>query len=137
MHRDLKPTNLMMAAHDPPHAIIIDYGCGTLNATSADHSVGTIVYMAPEVLAIKAGTSIGSKYDSKVDVWGTGLTAYQLFFQEGCSWKNGVGPDEWENIKQKLHQRPGVLSGLLESMLAWARSDRPTAAEVETSEVWL
>ncbi|OAL36618.1 hypothetical protein AYO20_04234 [Fonsecaea nubica] len=137
MHRDLKPTNLMMFAYDPPHAIIIDYGCATLNATSADHSVGTIAYLAPEVLAIKAGTSIGSKYDSMVDLWGMGLTAYRLFFQEGCSWKNGVGPDEWENIKQKLHQRPGVLSRLLESMLAWTPSDRPTAAELEASEVWL
>ncbi|KAK5214804.1 hypothetical protein LTR96_011267 [Exophiala xenobiotica] len=136
MHRDLKPTNLMMVSYDPPHAIIIDYGSATFSATSDHHGVGTIAYLAPEVLAIKAGKSKVARYDRSVDVWAMGLTGYQLFFQEECTWKNGVGPGEWEAIKTKLRGRPGILSRLLESMLAW-ESDRPNAAELKDSEAWL
>lgn len=135
MHRDLKPTNLMIVSYDPLHVIIIDFGCATFSSKSNDHMAGTIAYLAPEVLALKSG-SHKSTYDQKVDIWGMGLTGYQLFFQEPCTWRKGVGMDEWNAIKAKLNERPGILSKTLESMLAWDPADRPSASELEISLAW-
>ena len=136
MHRDLKPTNLMIVSSEPPHAIIIHYGSATFDEESDDHKVGTIAYLAPEVLALKYDKKNDLKYNRNVDIWAMGLIGYQLFFQEACTWQSGVDRTEWEQIKTKLRERPGMLSKTLESMLAWKSLDRPSATELETSPAW-
>jgi serine/threonine protein kinase len=136
MHRDLKPGNLMIVAYHLVHAIVIDFGSATSSRKSREHNVGTIAYLAPEVLALKAGKDDGPDYGQSVDIWGMGLVGYQLIFKQACTWRNGVKPGDWENTKAVLHGRPGVRSRLLESMLAWEPSARPTAAQIEISPAW-
>ena len=84
MHRDLKPQNLGLKSVNPPGALIFDFGHATFEKSSTDHTKGTIWYLAPEVLALKCGTSHVA-YDSAVDVWAMGLSLYQLICW-GADW---------------------------------------------------
>ena len=138
MHRDIKPTNLMMVSYHPVHAIIIDYGSATFDESSLDHYCGTIAYLAPEVLRLKyaEGKDELEPYECRVDIWSMGLSGYQLFFQEPCKWEKGVSNSLHGGITSVLKSVPASISPLLESMLAWKSSDRPNAKELLKSSIW-
>lgn len=135
MHRDIKPTNLMIVSYNPLHAIIIDYGCATFEQTSNDHHKGTIPYLAPEVLELKRNNGVGDSYNNTVDIWGLGLSGYQLFFQAPCIWKNGVTHDDFAKIVGDLRSRGGI-SEVLETMLAWDSSRRLSADHLLSLPIW-
>ena len=140
MHRDLKPTNLMLVSYQPVHAIIIDYGSATFDATSVDHYCGTIAYLAPEVLKLKyekSRTIRQEPYDYRVDIWSMGLSGYQLFFQEPCRWEKGVSSIAHKDITRKLKSRPGSVGDVLEKMLSWQSAHRPCADDVlQLCSIW-
>ncbi|HJT32966.1 MAG TPA: protein kinase [Pirellulales bacterium] len=82
LHRDMKPSNIMVDAQG--HCWLIDFGLagylhasrerpaetGALPDTAASGFVGTLHYMAPEQLKGRA--------DVRTDVWGLGVTLYEL-----------------------------------------------------------
>lgn len=79
MHRDIKPGNIVIST-TPLQAVIIDFGCATWHTSSRDHMQGTIRYLAPEILALKEGKApLVATYGPKGDVWGLGLSMYELF----------------------------------------------------------
>ena len=141
MHRDLKPTNMMVVSYQPVHAIIIDYGSATFDTTSVDHYCGTIAYLAPEVLKLKYDKNKHLRhdaYDCRVDIWSMGLSGYQLFFQEPCRWGDkGVNSVVHKDIIRKVKSRTGSMAGVLEKMLSWSSADRPDAAKIlQESHIW-
>ena len=74
IHRDLKLENIMMACDDSGiHVKLIDFGlCCFLGPNQmADEGVGTLKYVAPEILA-------RIKYREKVDCWSLGVILYVL-----------------------------------------------------------
>jgi serine/threonine protein kinase len=77
-HRDIKPQNIALASLDPVKAIILDVGSTLRSQTSTDHFAGTVLYLAPEVMALKNGIS-SKPYTSRVDLWSVGVCAWQLF----------------------------------------------------------
>ncbi|KIX92154.1 uncharacterized protein Z520_12147 [Fonsecaea multimorphosa CBS 102226] len=138
MHRDLKPTNMMIVSYSPVHAIIIDYGSATFDASSTDHYCGTIAYLAPEILKLKyQNKNLNPEpYDCRVDVWAMGLSGYQLFFQAPCRWEKGVSSAAHKDIIQNLRSRPASIADVLEKMLSWQPMHRPHANELLQSKVW-
>jgi len=72
VHRDVKPSNLLLDAHGT--LWVTDFGLakveGTDELTIPGDVVGTVRYMAPERFAGKA--------DARSDVYGLGLTLYEL-----------------------------------------------------------
>ena len=76
IHRDLKPTNIVVSEDGHPH--VIDFGVGVLRgdvetSASAPSIGGTLPYMAPEqLMGVPAGI------DTRVDVYAIGAIAYEL-----------------------------------------------------------
>ena len=73
-HRDLKPENILFSSISGDFEIkLIDFGLSKVfneNNKIMKGSVGTLYYMAPEV--------IYGKYDEKCDVWSCGVILYML-----------------------------------------------------------
>ena len=79
IHRDLKLENILIKYEDNNKYIIkiADYGSSKrLNSLSKNYcnsNVGTLIYMAPEILK-------GEKYNYKCDLWSIGVIIYRLKF---------------------------------------------------------
>jgi serine/threonine protein kinase len=73
LHRDLKPANILLTTDLEP--VICDFGLSAwldpTNPTSNEDSVGTPLYMAPEVIN-------GENYGTPIDVYSYGVLLYQL-----------------------------------------------------------
>ena len=74
VHRDIKPSNLMID-HEQ-RVRVLDFGLARLitdqsPAISDDYMVGTLGYMAPEIV-------IGEKFDKRADIYSLGILAYVM-----------------------------------------------------------
>jgi len=83
IHRDLKPTNILVTLHgDKPVPKVIDFGVAKATQqrltdktlfTQFQHFIGTPAYMSPE----QAGLS-GLDIDTRSDIYGLGVLLYEL-----------------------------------------------------------
>jgi serine/threonine protein kinase len=125
----------MIILYDPIYVIVIDYGSVIKEQTSLDHYSGTIAYMASEVLKLKRNNGVGEPYDCRVDIFGLGLTFYQLFFRAYCEWPKGINSDIFSEILQNLRLRRGILE-TIETMLTWERQDRLFLKDLLSLAIW-
>lgn len=71
VHRDLKPENFLLTDEtDDAQIKVIDFGLSRYSANRMQSQVGTIYYVAPEVLV--------GDYTDKADIWSIGVVAYVL-----------------------------------------------------------
>ncbi|KAL0212479.1 hypothetical protein RCL1_006105 [Eukaryota sp. TZLM3-RCL] len=76
VHRDLKPGNIFLESYEPLKVKIGDFGFSQdLCRSSAKSMIGTVYFMAPEVLS-------GKGYDTAVDMWSFGVLIYYLVHGE-------------------------------------------------------
>ena len=71
LHRDVKPENIFLASGHTPK--LLDFGVARILARTSEKAstrIGTIEYMAPEVLQGAAGTN--------ADLWALGITLYEM-----------------------------------------------------------
>ena len=81
VHRDLKAENVVFHAIDLDFSVkIIDFGVSTKIsvAEKLQKIVGTLYYMAPEVLE--------GRYDSACDIWSLGVILFLLLGGEPPFW---------------------------------------------------
>ena len=105
VHRDLKPGNILAIPHDSANNIIyaagqvkvLDFGLSVEQA-QAKGMVGTLAYMAPEVLT-------GSPYGPAADLYAIGVLASQLF-----SGQHPFGEVSTGNIIDRILNSPPDLS---------------------------
>lgn len=82
IHRDLKLSNLLWRKS---HVVIADFGLAKVGCVSANSVVGSLPFMAPEVLQIpnfgidSCTSNLNLFYTSQIDVWSLGVCLYLLF----------------------------------------------------------
>ncbi|MEU9976042.1 serine/threonine-protein kinase [Streptomyces sp. NPDC051014] len=124
LHRDVKPSNILLDAQDRPY--LTDFGISrALDATASTQDgalVGTAAYMAPEQVT-------GRRVEQKADIYALGLVLLECLTgrleYEGTPLESAVA---------RLHRPPRIpgrlpaeLRDLLGSMTATEAADRPDA----------
>jgi serine/threonine protein kinase len=135
VHRDVKPANILLGNEEGPgrmRARLSDFGIvriiGAERMTSADLTLGTASYVAPE-------QARGADAEPPADVYGLGLVLIEALTGTRCF----DGPLH-EALAARLSVAPAVPQSLpapwpalLAAMTALDPAQRPTAAEVATS----
>jgi len=94
VHRDLKPSNIFVMRDDTVE--IIDFGVAHMvSRGTATKQVGTLAYMAPEVLEMKQPSALS-------DIFALGVIAYELFTRQ----RPFQGATEQELVQAILHEIP-------------------------------
>jgi serine/threonine-protein kinase len=94
VHRDLKPSNIFVMRDDTVE--IIDFGVAHMvSRGTATKQVGTLAYMAPEVLEMKQPSALS-------DIFALGVIAYELFTRH----RPFQGATEQELVQAILHEIP-------------------------------
>ena len=133
VHLDVKPDNLVMGA--PPRLIDFSVSRSLASAARLKKPVGTDQYMAPEQCDRTRG-----ELGPPVDVFGLGATMFRAM-TGGPPFPRAQGAGRSSDLEVRFPQlsrapaalprrTPPALAELLESMLAPAPDDRPTAAQV-------
>ena len=126
VHRDVKPSNILLDPEDRPH--LADFGISrpldTTARTATDALVGTAAYLSPEQV-------LGRPVGRPADVYALGLVLLECL--TGRLEYDG-GPVE--SAIARLHRRPALppdaperLRALLRGMTAREGQDRPTARD--------
>ncbi|KIG11560.1 serine/threonine protein kinase [Enhygromyxa salina] len=74
LHRDLKPNNIIFGRDGRPRIADLGLGCAIEDADAMAEWVGTVTYMAPEVVAHRLR-------DQRDDLYALCMIAYQLFYR--------------------------------------------------------
>jgi serine/threonine-protein kinase len=100
VHRDLKPSNIFVLQDDSVK--IIDFGLAHMvDAQSSMAQWGTLLYMAPEQIEMKALSPL-------TDIFAVGVIAYETFAGR-LPWDQGAAAEVAQSI---LHQIPPPVSDL-------------------------
>ena len=132
MHRDLKPSNILLSKKR--HARVSDFGLARMEDIESSQSkgVGTLRFMAPELLADddenEGGENGGARYSGKVDVYSFGVVliyivtgSYPKFNMRSVV--NGVPPKLPADVAAWVRD-------LILRCLSLAPGSRPSFAEI-------
>ncbi|HEY5920271.1 MAG TPA: protein kinase [Kofleriaceae bacterium] len=138
IHRDLKPDNVFLVAHEArTECKLLDFGLAKLlpNATTSrafrtatGAQLGTPDYMSPEQLA---GTG---KVDTCTDVYALGVLSFEILVGERPRrYSDGTFELEGKTVGEAIIAKanpPGELVQLVEAMLAYDPKRRPSLTAV-------
>ena len=80
VHRDVKPSNILLRHRGPLHALLADFGLvklGDGERTTTGAMMGTVPYSAPEQLGLKRGRE-KVPLEFRADVFAFGLVLYEM-----------------------------------------------------------
>ncbi|MFD0165187.1 serine/threonine-protein kinase [Streptomyces decoyicus] len=128
LHRDVKPGNVLLG--EDGRVVLTDFGIavasGTSTLTKTGELVGSIDYLAPE--RVRSG-----KPGPASDLWALGATLYQAVEGRPPFRKDTAVETAYAIAMDPLEapRNAGVLTPLIEALLAKEPADRPTAEVVE------
>ena len=140
LHRDLKSMNVLL--DDRMRAKLTDFGLSRIkNETSSsmstqatDKSVGTLAWMAPELVAMRP------KYSKQSDMYGYGMILWELASRElpfdGVNQSVLIRKLEegkaWEEVPEEVEDAYPSYADLIKSCWIFKAKDRPTIEEAAT-----
>ncbi len=99
IHRDVKPSNMLVDAEDTRHLLLTDFGIaklqGMLGLTKSGTTIGTPEYMSPE-------QAEGKDIDQRTDVYALGCVLFELL----AGRPPFVGSTAVSVLYQQVHLRP-------------------------------
>jgi Protein kinase domain len=99
IHRDVKPSNMLVNSSDPRHVLLTDFGIaklqGMLGLTKSGTTIGTPEYMSPE-------QAEGKDIDQRTDVYALGCVLFELLTGRPPF----VGSTAVSVLYQQVHLRP-------------------------------
>jgi len=105
IHRDIKPTNIMIGSDGSVK--ISDFGLATISdlpsVTQEESTIGTPAYMSPE-------QALGKKIDLRSDLFSLGVTIYEMM--------GGVNPFRGENYAESIQR---ILNRKAEALYRFAQ----------------
>jgi serine/threonine protein kinase len=130
IHRDIKPDNIRL---DGSGTIkLLDFGLARQAGTddSTRSIIGTLGYMAPELLSAISGTTI--QFSRAVDVYSFGVVAIALLNQDLPSELAGRTPRPLPagSLARSAPELPADVSSMIERCVALSPQDRPAITEV-------
>jgi hypothetical protein len=132
-HRDVKPSNVLLADGDGVAVKLLDFGLAVIaeeaTLTASGDVPGTLGYIAPERLA-------GAEATPASDVWAVGVMLWEILAGEHPFWR----PSPLESARAIEHgapplgsvrpDLPGALLAAVDAALARSPARRPSAAEL-------
>jgi len=104
VHRDVKPSNMLIDAESPRHMLLTDFGIakviGTRGLTKTGTTIGTPEYMAPE-------QAEGKDIDPRADVYSLGCVLYETL----AGRPPFIGSTPVSVLYQQVHSRPAYIRG--------------------------
>ena len=105
IHRDVKPSNMLVSAEDARHLLLSDFGIAKLQGmrglTKSGTTIGTPEYMSPE-------QAEGKEIDPRADVYSLGCVLYEALSGRPPF----IGATPVSVLYQQVHSRPAYLRGL-------------------------
>jgi len=135
IHRGLRPSRIVISAAGRYPLCISDWGDAIVHDT-ATHvpqviSEAARCYVAPELLRHGCGGG-ENVIDGRVDVFSLGVIAHRAL-TGGLPFAPGLGAEPYAPSHERRPDTPRALTALLDAMLAYRRTDRPSAADVRAS----
>ncbi|CAN0031632.1 unnamed protein product, partial [Phaeothamnion confervicola] len=129
VHRDLSPSNVLLAAPTGLVAVVADLGVSTRLTPSrpaTHHAAGAVAFMAPEVRRFLLGAPVA--YGRPADVWAVGALIYAAAVGDAAP--AALATESAEALATEVGRRtrcPGLQAAAL-AALHPAPSRRPSAA---------
>jgi eukaryotic-like serine/threonine-protein kinase len=133
LHRDVKPSNILLAEGDRVSVRILDFGLARMaeseTLTAQGDVPGTLAYIAPERLA-------GEDATGAADVWAVGVMLWEALSGRHPFWQSSMietaraietGAPSLSTLRPDL---PNALLQLVDRSLSLAPGRRPTAQEL-------
>lgn len=102
IHRDLKPENILLQNKNSDTDIkIADFGVAREIDTGCKTVIGSLSYIAPEVLQRKDTIKGTGSYGESADMWSVGVITYVILIG-GLPFKDEEGMDMYKKVNQLL-----------------------------------
>ena len=143
MHRDISAANIGIWI-EKPRAVILDLGSAVATLSDSETHVGTLRYLAPEIMALRRGES-HSPFGPQAELWSLGIVMaeYALARRYSLSANHGDGGIVWDMCSSlmvdldrlKTDAGDSILRQVAEivsQMLTWDKNKRAICATVLT-----